>query len=254
MPRVAKKVAPKRKVTRAASAISVKRASKSSPMGQSILQKLESQLAISKASLGVSSSYLNVVLGLVIVFVVGILVFNYFKGSQADLGPAQNTVAQQQPQEQPQKDVTPDNLPGTYTVKTGDTLYDISQSYYGDGFKYDQIASANNLANPDVLEVGQKLTIPKLAVASTGTYQVAQADTQGTGTSGTGNDIIWGPKITENTYTVVGGDWLSKIAIRAYGSNLSGDSLKEAYMKIAQANNIANPDLIYPGTVLAIPR
>lgn len=247
MPRVAKKVAPKRKVTRAASVISVKRASKNSPIGQSLLQKLESQMAI-------SSSYLNVVLGLFIVLVVGILVFNYFKGSSADLGPAQSTVSQeQQIPKQPQKDVTPDNLPGTYTVKNGDTLYNIAQSYYSDGFKYDQIATANNLANPDVLEVGQKLTIPKLTVASAGNSQVAQSDTQGTGTSGTNNETVWGPKITENTYTVVSGDWLSKIAIRAYGADLSGQSLKDAYMKIAQANNITNPDLIFPGTVLVIP-
>lgn len=48
----------------------------------------------------------------------------------------------------------------TYTVKKGDTLWAIAKSYYGDGSKYTKIATANKLKNPNVIHVGQKLTIP----------------------------------------------------------------------------------------------
>ena len=50
----------------------------------------------------------------------------------------------------------------------------------------------------------------------------------------------------ERRYTVQRGDTLSKIAKEFYGK--PGD-----YMRIAQANNIANPDLIHPGQDLLIP-
>lgn len=48
------------------------------------------------------------------------------------------------------------------------------------------------------------------------------------------------------TYTVKSGDTLSKIAQYYYGDMY-------AYDKIAQANNIDNPNLIEPGQVLVIP-
>jgi LysM repeat protein len=49
----------------------------------------------------------------------------------------------------------------TYTVVSGDTLWAIAERFYGDGSKYPQIASANGIANPDLIMVGQQLTIPE---------------------------------------------------------------------------------------------
>jgi LysM repeat protein len=48
-----------------------------------------------------------------------------------------------------------------YTVVSGDTLWAIAERFYGDGSKYPQIASANGIANPDLIMVGQELTIPE---------------------------------------------------------------------------------------------
>jgi nucleoid-associated protein YgaU len=48
----------------------------------------------------------------------------------------------------------------TYTVQAGDNLSKISKYFYGDANKYPAIASANNLADPDKIKVGQKLVIP----------------------------------------------------------------------------------------------
>ncbi|TEB05811.1 putative cell wall hydrolase LytN precursor [Pelotomaculum schinkii] len=45
----------------------------------------------------------------------------------------------------------------SYTVQTGDTLFLIAQRY---GTTVERIVQANNLANPDVISIGQVLTIP----------------------------------------------------------------------------------------------
>ena len=48
----------------------------------------------------------------------------------------------------------------TYTVESGDTLWAISERFYGDGSKYQIIADASGIANPDLIQPGQVLTIP----------------------------------------------------------------------------------------------
>ncbi|MDQ3194175.1 MAG: LysM peptidoglycan-binding domain-containing protein [Bacteroidota bacterium] len=48
----------------------------------------------------------------------------------------------------------------TYVVKSGDTLSKISKEFYGDAGKYMDIAKANNISNPDKIDVGQELNIP----------------------------------------------------------------------------------------------
>jgi len=47
-----------------------------------------------------------------------------------------------------------------YTVKPGDTLGEIAQKYYGNAAEYKKIAHYNNISNPDLIKVGQKLRIP----------------------------------------------------------------------------------------------
>ena len=48
----------------------------------------------------------------------------------------------------------------TYTVVSGDTLWAISERFYGDGSKYQLIADASGVSNPDLIYPGQVLTIP----------------------------------------------------------------------------------------------
>jgi nucleoid-associated protein YgaU len=48
------------------------------------------------------------------------------------------------------------------------------------------------------------------------------------------------------TYTAAPGDTLARIAIQFYGTG-------SLYTRIVEANNILNPDLIYPGQVFTIP-
>lgn len=188
-----------------------------------------------------NQSTLNLILGALIVVVVGVLAFNYFnKDDIPDLGPAEQTES---------NDVSPENLPGNYTIKEGDTLFMIAQKYYQDGYQYTEIATANKLENPNAIEVGQVLEIPKLeeiALASPAA-STQSTDQSPTPAVGGGNTTIWGAKIEGDNYTVVEGDWLSTIAARAYGDIM-------AYDKIAKANNIANPDVIEIGMQLTLPR
>jgi nucleoid-associated protein YgaU len=50
----------------------------------------------------------------------------------------------------------------TYTVQSGDTLQKIAQAVYGDASRWKEIFEANRdqISNPNVIRVGQELTIP----------------------------------------------------------------------------------------------
>ena len=48
----------------------------------------------------------------------------------------------------------------THTVVSGDTLFNIAKQYLGDGNRYQELATANGIANPDHIEVGQVINIP----------------------------------------------------------------------------------------------
>lgn len=62
------------------------------------------------------------------------------------------------------KELVPSTKPSTYkryyTVVKGDTLWGIAKRYYGNGNQYPKIAKANNIKNPDIIHIGQKLLIP----------------------------------------------------------------------------------------------
>lgn len=174
-------------------------------------------------------SYTSLFLGIVVVVVAAVLVFSFLKGRQSNTpGSTQSTsTSQVQQVNKP--------LPKTYQVKEGDDLWSISEKIYGSGYNWVDLASVNKLENPGLLYVGTKLTVPdvkpKIVVNPVGTVNNAQNTSS----------------ITGSTYTVQKGDYLWAIAIRAYG-----DGYK--WVEIAKANKLVNPDLIYSGNVLSLPR
>ena len=202
----------------------------------SLLERMETEVQSNQ-------SRLSLVLGGLIVIVVGILVFNYFNKDTS-----KSEISQAGEKTESKEDVAPTELPGKYTVKEGDTLFTIAQKYYQDGYKFDEIAKVNNLANADMIEVGQVLDIPRLAITNapeqTPTPVVLDTAPQQNQTVITD----FGSPITGDKYTVVDGDWLSTISARAYNGEIM------SYDKIAKANNITDPNLIEPGMVLTIPR
>jgi nucleoid-associated protein YgaU len=84
--------------------------------------------------------------------------------TQAPAAPTQAPAAPTQAPPAPtQAPAAPTEAPARriYTVVSGDTLWAIAERFYGDGSQYPKIASANGIANPDLIMVGQELTIPE---------------------------------------------------------------------------------------------
>ena len=191
-------------------------------------------------------SSMSLVLGALIVIVLGVLLYNYI--NKPNLPNTTTQSAQTQT-----GDVSKNALPGKYTVKAGDTLFKIAQNYYNDGYQFGLIVKANNIVDANNISVGQVLEIPKMTQASSTPSEAPtpsptpSASPVSKQTNEPQTMTQWGASITGSTYTVVEGDWLSKIAGRAYGDIY-------AYPRIAQANNIINVNVIEPGMVLKIPR
>ncbi len=104
----------------------------------------------------------------------------------------------------------------THVIQRGENLFRIALRY---GTSVEAIASANGIANPALIYVGQRLTVSP---------QGAQPPA---------------PSAGATTYVVQRGDNLFRIALRY---NMS-------YLYLAQYNGIANPSSIYAGQVLSIP-
>ena len=116
-----------------------------------------------KTEVETNQSKLSMVLGGLIILVIGILIFNYFNKSNPSLGPSSQTEQSPSPET---GDVSPNQLPGKYTVKEDDTLFIIAEKYYQDGSRFEDIAKANNIIDVDLVETGTVLEIPKLEEAT----------------------------------------------------------------------------------------
>ncbi len=166
---------------------------------------------------------------MVVVVIVGTLVYRYFQKGQEMENP---TISAEETTERAAGFVFPKDLPITYVVKENDNLWQISETFYGSGYNWTDIAEANNLTSPDLLAVGQELTIPDV-VAKMATIQEATKE---------------GP-VNPGQYTVQEGDWLSKIALRAYGDMYAWEKIYEVNKETIGSN----PDNLTAGQVLTIP-
>ena len=101
-----------------------------------------------------------------------------------------------------------------YIVKRGDTLTSIAQKF---GVSINSIISVNNISNPNLIFVGQRLKIPRNSIEIT-------------------NDT------SHLLYRVRRGDTLYAIS-RRYNTSIAN---------IVRLNRIANPNLIFPGELLRI--
>lgn len=125
---------------------------------------------------------------------------------------------------------------GYHTVRYRETLFCIGRAY---GVNPWAIASQNNIPYPYYLRVGQVLAIPNAPWANPSYGPVCPRQFDG----GTPPPPPPPPGGCRATYVVRPGDTLSSIAWR-FGSSV---------WAIAARNNIANPNLIFPGQTLCIP-
>lgn len=228
-----------------------------------------------------SESYISIGLGLLVVVVIGILVYNYFTQRNANQTPPTT--------EEITQESTTSAQPGTtYVVTEGDTLWSISEKAYGTGYNWRAIADANNLSDTDQLEKGQELQIPEaeaspeasdemamtatpeasammeeeveatpeptpmvspspIASATPEASVMAEASPEASPQASVTPETAPETQITGDTYTVVHGDTLWSIACRAYGDCYQ-------WTKIAEANHLANPGIIHAGNEFTIPR
>lgn len=121
-----------------------------------------------------------------------------------------------------------------HKVTEGESLWKIAEDYYESGYNWVDIARENKISNPGIITVGQEISIPKVEAKS---KTIAETKM-----------VVNSPDpISGATYTVVKGDNLWEIAIRAYG-----DGYK--WVEIAKENSLKNPSLIHSGNTLSLPR
>jgi nucleoid-associated protein YgaU len=175
-----------------------------------------------------TESYTSLIFGAIAVLIIGILFVTFAKINRNMQ--TSSTSATEDSQDS--------NTSSTYTVRPGDDLWTISENFYNDGYKWIEIAKLNKIEKPEELKVGDKLSIPKIEKKK---EIITQNDTRNT------SEILNMSTITGNSYTVVKGDCLWNISVRAYG-----DGFK--WVDIAKANKLVNPDLIHAGNKFIIPR
>lgn len=169
-------------------------------------------------------SLVSLFLGIAVVVVTAVLIFNYIKEKKS-------TGTQPQSENKNEQASGSATLPATYTVVAGDTLWSISQKYFASGYNWVDISDANKLTNPDSIVAGQTLTIPNVTRREPGQTSSAAVEVK---------------KPAGGTYTVARGDSLWKIAQSVYGTGFR-------WTEIASANHLVHPNLIHAGNVLTLP-
>lgn len=128
---------------------------------------------------------------------------------------------------------TPSPLPTEHIVQRGEYLAAIAVRY---GVTVEQVAAANNIANPRLIHAGVRLRIPDPGEPVLPPAASAPQPAQPTPAPPE-------PDPAGATYVVRRGDSLSAIAAR-YGVTAA---------ELAELNSLANPSLIHTGMVLVLP-
>ncbi len=149
--------------------------------------------------------------------------------------PYTNTVETEVPANDPlaRKNHTPSTSVRTvpYTIKDDDSLWTIAEDWFGDASRWNLIAKANPLIDPDRLKLGQVIRLPA--------------------TDSVRRPVKRSPKrpVGANVYTVKSGDSLARIARIHYG-----DESKWSYIYEANRSTIGpDPARLKIGMSLRIP-
>ena len=208
---------------------------------------MEDQLKKLLKGAKINENTISTVLGAVVLIVIGALIFNYFNANRppqiSDVGLETSPTPQLKQDQQPtdvklveeEGKMMPEGLPATYKVQTGDHLWAIAEKFYKSGYNWVDIARENNIKNPNVIEAGQELTIPKVTAKPQTFIETASVNAAA---------------IEGSSYVIAKGDSLWNIALRAYGDGF-------AWTRIYEANKAVigtNPGIIEAGMTLSLPR
>ncbi len=158
---------------------------------------------------------ISMILGLVIILILGLLIFKFFERNKGKIDIPGISLKRDETIEE---NKTEENV---IKVAEGQTLWQIAEDKYGDGFKWSEIAKANEIENPNKIESGQELVLP----------QIEEKEIEK----------------TPEEYTVTAGDSLWKIAVRFYNDGYQ-------WTKIWQNNRekLNNPNQMEIGMKLAL--
>ena len=158
---------------------------------------------------------------------------SYFGSSQKATDEAMITPAQSE-ETTTSTSAQPTAQPKEHMVQVGESLWSIAEKVYGSGNAYVELAKANGLANPDLIDVGQKIMLPAMSAPS-----ASKGDILDSGIT------TVNPNSIPATYTTVEGDSLWIIAEKVYKNG-------SEWTKIASLNNLSQPDYINPAQVLKL--
>jgi len=131
----------------------------------------------------------------------------------------------------------------TYLVQPGDYISRIAEQF---GTTVEWLAGANDIANPNLLFVGQPILVPcggeTAHAAPPQNNQTASAMPDAGETAET-DEVTRGADVVAEEHVVVRGESLSQIAFR-YGSSVQ---------TLRALNHIDNPRLIRPGQIIKLP-
>jgi len=208
-------------------------------------------------SLKLQESTISMLVGLVIVVLIGYLSVHYFTNRKTpEILPPLETTSEQETTE-----------PKTHIVEKGESLWTISEKYYGTGYNWVDIKDENKLSDANAIHEGDQLTIPsvapriakadseksendKLADVSNSDDkkdEVTPTETPKEETSDSkdeNNDKLSDSKEVE--HTVEQTDSLWKIAQKYYNDG-------NKWVQIAKANNLDHPSIIRRGQKLIVP-
>lgn len=161
------------------------------------------------------------ILGVIAVILVVYLLWGYFKNINREKVTSTNTEATASAEMVTDiNKIDQSSLPADYEIKAGDSLWNISEKVYGTGYNWSKVYEANKdaIANPNVLLVGTKITLPKIEAEKAA---------------------------SETSYTVAKGDNLWTVSTKVCGTGA-------AWANIAQDNHLVNPRVIHAGNVLMV--
>ena len=174
-----------------------------------------------------SEEFVSMLLGLAIVVVIVTLIFNFVqrKKGTIEIPGVNDIILSEDAMNQKENGAM-------YTVVVGDNLWKIAEKKYNDGYAWTKIAEENDLKNPSIVYVGQKLKMPEIEK----TVVITQKDST--------------LEVKQDTeYKVVRGDNLWKIAVSVYG-----DGYKWVNLYNENKSVIKNPNLLEIGMTISIPK